>query len=187
MECRKEHPPTTKPARKVKIIYKWVQGENIEEYNTSAQKWKAHTSTTEFREKFDAVYSKYTPDNNLRAEKIENFLIEEATAAEVVTKRVIKESANPNKWEKHLAPWYNAECKEAKSQCRSTRKKFGNNSPPAKAAYRKYRKCCAKNRAQLQTRLPNIIKYKPKEFWKMLKTKDDDISALNLKEFTEYN
>jgi hypothetical protein len=53
-------------------------------------------------------------DNNIRAEKIEDFLINEAIAAGVVTKKIIKESSNPNKWEKHLAPWYTAECKEAK-------------------------------------------------------------------------
>jgi hypothetical protein len=53
-------------------------------------------------------------DNNIRAKKTEDLLINEAIAAGVVTKKVIKESSNPNKWEKHLAPWYNAECKEAK-------------------------------------------------------------------------
>jgi hypothetical protein len=35
--------------------------------------------------------------------------------------------------------------------------------------------------------LPDLIKYKPKHFWNMLKSKDQDISALNLKAFAEYN
>ena len=35
--------------------------------------------------------------------------------------------------------------------------------------------------------LPDILKYKPKQFWSMLKPRDDDITALKLEEFTEHN
>jgi hypothetical protein len=45
-------------------------------------------------------------------------MIDEAVAAGVVSKKIIKESMNPNKWEKHLAPWFDNDCKIAKSQCK---------------------------------------------------------------------
>jgi hypothetical protein len=31
-----------------------------------------------------------------------------------MTKKTITESKNPNKWEKHMAPWYSEECRKAK-------------------------------------------------------------------------
>jgi hypothetical protein len=89
--------------------------------------------------KFETVESAHEDDNDMRAEKIEEFLIDEAVKIGVVTRKIIKESANPNKWEKHMAPWYNEECKEAKRKCYHTRKLFGRNSPAAKAEYKKYR------------------------------------------------
>jgi hypothetical protein len=49
-----------------------------------------------------------------------------------MTKTVITESKNPNKWEKHMAPWYNEECREAKLHHKQSKKKYGNSSMPAK-------------------------------------------------------
>jgi hypothetical protein len=109
-----ENQPTIKPARKQTVVCKWVQGEDLQEYNTSAQAWRAHTSTDDFQQKFKAVEKKHAEDNDIRAQAIEAYLIEEAVAAGVVTRKIIRESTNPNKWEKHMAPWFNEECKEAK-------------------------------------------------------------------------
>ncbi len=52
---------------------------------------------------------------------MEEFLIAEAVSAGVMTKTILTESKNPNKWEKHLAPWYNEECRTAKLKCTSCR------------------------------------------------------------------
>ena len=32
----------------------------------------------------------------------------------IMTKKSITPNKNPNKWEKHMAPWYNEECRKAK-------------------------------------------------------------------------
>jgi hypothetical protein len=50
----------------------------------SAKKWKAHTSTDLFAQKFNTISDQYEQDNEARTEKIERFLIAEAIEAGVV-------------------------------------------------------------------------------------------------------
>jgi hypothetical protein len=45
---------------------------------------------------------------------VEAFLVKEAVLAGVVKEIKIKKARNPNKWEKKLAPWFSATCKEHK-------------------------------------------------------------------------
>ncbi len=73
----------------------------------SARKWKEHTATQEFAEAFTNVSEQYKEDNETRSEKIEQFLIEQALAARVARQKIKRIAANPNRWAKHLAPWYN--------------------------------------------------------------------------------
>jgi hypothetical protein len=54
----------------------------------------------------------------------------------VVTRKIITESKNPNKWDKHMAPWYNDECKQAKIKYKQARRKYGRKSPPAQTAFK---------------------------------------------------
>jgi hypothetical protein len=56
----------------------------------------------------------YAHDNELRTAKIEDFLIREAQEAGVVKTSVSKIQKNPNRWAKHLAPWFDTSCKEAR-------------------------------------------------------------------------
>jgi hypothetical protein len=78
------------------------------------RKCREHTSTAIFTTAFDDIANKYADNNNLRAAKIEEFLIAEGVTAGVMTKTVITESKNPNKWDKHMAPWFDQDCKKAK-------------------------------------------------------------------------
>lgn len=146
-----------------------------------------HTSTPQFTTGFEAIEKRFELDNDQRAERIEEYLIAEAVIAGVMTKSIIIAKKNPNKWEKHMAPWFTAECKAAKQQYIRCRKTYGRASPPARQAFKDYSKCCTRSRAKLQLQLPDIIKYKPKQFWKMLKSNDHDLSALKLKDFTDHN
>jgi hypothetical protein len=58
------------PTRKQKTYYKWITGENLGNYTSSAHKWKAYTATTEFTEAFKQQMCNYHDDNDLRAQKI---------------------------------------------------------------------------------------------------------------------
>jgi hypothetical protein len=55
---------------------------------TSAAKWKTHTSTTIFATKFEDIIKKYAANNELRSQKIEDYLIEEAKKAGVIKSRI---------------------------------------------------------------------------------------------------
>ena len=48
----------------------------------------------------------FAADNNKCSEKIDAFLLEEASTAGVLNAMTKRTSLNPNKWEKHLAPWF---------------------------------------------------------------------------------
>ena len=80
----------------------------------SAHKWKAHTSTTNFATAFDHITTQYAHDNERRTQKIEEFLISEALKAGVLKCAHDRIQNNPNKWSKHLAPWFDDACKQEK-------------------------------------------------------------------------
>ncbi len=46
--------------------------------------------------------------------QIEEFLIDQAIEIGVARRKTTRIAANPNRWAKHLAPWYNDQCREAK-------------------------------------------------------------------------
>jgi hypothetical protein len=43
------------PARKQYTVYKWIPGEQLDDYNTSAQKWREHTSSAQFKAEFENI------------------------------------------------------------------------------------------------------------------------------------
>lgn len=49
---------------------------------------------------------------------------------------------NPNKWSKHLAPWFTEECRQCKVDYKSAVKLHGRASDIAKEAYKKFRHAC---------------------------------------------
>jgi hypothetical protein len=105
--------------------YKWIEGESLKEYSASAHKWKAHTSTQEFADAFIEIINTYAEDNELRSERVEDFLLAEATAAGVLHVTSTRPPTNPNRWAKHLAPWFNGKCKEARARYRLAVKNNG--------------------------------------------------------------
>lgn len=87
-----------------------------------AQEWKRHTSSEEFAAAFTNIMEEFKHDNTLRSSKIEEYLIEQALKIGVVQKRTKRLAVNPNRWEKHLAPWYNDKCREAKRAYKACKK-----------------------------------------------------------------
>ncbi len=77
----------------------------------------------------------YAHDNELRTAKIEDFLIREAQEAGVVKTSVSKIQKNPNRWAKHLAPWFDTSCKKAKVKYKQIKRKKGKRHPETYAAY----------------------------------------------------
>lgn len=61
----------------------------------------------------------------IRTAKIEAFLLAEAVAAGVLVVSTRRTAKNPNKWAKHMAPWFNASCKTARARYRAAAKHNG--------------------------------------------------------------
>ena len=76
---------------------------------------------------------------------------------------------NPNKWAKHLAPWFNAKCKDARTRYRTAVKQNRKLHSHTNHALKRYAKACKEGCAQLQFALSEMLKQKPKQFWGMLK------------------
>jgi DNA transposition AAA+ family ATPase len=89
------------------------------EYSASATKWTSHTSSPEFAAEFKATAAKFADDNDARAAAIEAFLLVEASKAGVVKVIPHRPNKNPNKWAKHLAPWFNENCRNARDAYRT--------------------------------------------------------------------
>jgi hypothetical protein len=99
--------------------FRWRTGECLAMYGTSAKTWAAHSSTEAFEASFQAIIDDATLSNNDRADRIEECLLSEAVTAGVLDElSTRKEVNNPNKWDKHLAPWFNVHCAGTRRQLR---------------------------------------------------------------------
>jgi hypothetical protein len=89
--------------------YRWHKGDCLANYAHSANVWTAVTSTEEFALAFRAIIEDTSISNDDRSARAEQFLLDQATAAGVVEVTTThREFTNPNKWDKHLAPWFSA-------------------------------------------------------------------------------
>ena len=111
----------------------------------------------------------------------------EDRAAGVVSAYQIKAPLNPNRWGKHLAPWFDDSCRRAKQHHRATCHTAGKNSGEALGAYRAYLGACKNAKWAFSKQLPDMLKYKPADFWKLLKTKNSSVSPVDLQKFAEFN
>ena len=84
------------------------------------------------------ILNDYKDNNDERSRKVEIFLIEEATDAGVLKATTRRTSTNPNKWEKHLAPWFTERCKTARTQYRAALKNNGKTHAHTQHALKRY-------------------------------------------------
>ena len=184
LPIRTSPPPAHRKGHQ-RTLYKWVPGTSTQDYALSSHKWETHTSSPEFLERFSHIvhlHEDVTPSpaedaagalryNTLRAQAVEQFLLDEAEAAGVVTKTTVTRAANPNKWDKALAPWFTDDCRHARRAFFTLRRRLGRRDPATIEAWRTYKATCARSKLAFQSELPAMLKYRPKQFWGMLKRK----------------
>ena len=130
--------------------YSWQSGDCLANYSNTAKKWKEHTSTPEFATAFLEIIDDQTLSNDERDTKIDTFLLAEANIAEVVSiSKARRMFTNPNRWDKHMAPWYNTKCRESKRTFRNMRKQYGKKHSRTLKALYKYVQTCKDSRAYL--------------------------------------
>jgi hypothetical protein len=67
------------------------------------------------------------------------------------------------------------------------KRRHGKKDEKTKQAYKEFKASCSTQRARLQFELPDILKYKPKQFWSMLKQQDTSPIAVNIEKFKKLN
>ena len=105
---------------------------------------------------------------------MEAFLLAEAKTAGVLKMSSKRTSKNPNRWAKHLAPWYNDKCKEARAQYRMAVKNNGTMHAHTYEALKLFMTQCKKGRVNMQFTLPDMLKQRPKQFWRLLKGRQSE-------------
>ena len=73
-----------------------------------------------------------------------------------------------------------------KRQLITSRRQHGKGSAETRAAVSAYRSACHRARYAFQKSLPDMLKYSPKQFWGLLKSKDR-CPPLDLASFAEFN
>jgi hypothetical protein len=53
-----------------------------------------------------------------------------------------RQQKNPNRWSKHLAPWFEESCKQAKYQYKQSKRQHGKKHADTKQAYVKFKESC---------------------------------------------
>ena len=110
----------------------------------SIRKWKEYSNQNSFITEFDTIINQYSHDNEIRTSKVEEFLISAAKKAGVIKTIQNKIQKNPNRWAKHLAPWFEDSCKEARQQYRQLKRVHRKKHVLVKTAYQEYKTICKK-------------------------------------------
>jgi hypothetical protein len=106
--------------------YRWRTGDCLANYGNSAKLWAEFSSTDEFAAGFMAIVVNETYSNDVRATRIEEYLLEQATKAGVLDVSSTRRNfMNPNKWDKHLAPWFNPKCTESRRKFKKNSHRYG--------------------------------------------------------------
>lgn len=108
--------------------YRWDVGTSTQGMVDGAARWKAHSDSAAFREGMERVMGAGGGGNEERSRAMEQYLLEEAEAAGVVTAVETRAPLNPNRWGKQLAPWFDADCRAKKKAFRAASFREGKGS-----------------------------------------------------------
>ena len=81
---------------------------------------------------------------------------------------IVRPPSNPNRVGKMLAPWYNDDCRAARRSYHQILRQDGKQADSTKAAFRAFRGVCKRARWDFTSKLPTLLKYHPKWFWKVI-------------------
>ncbi len=158
-------PHAVHPSTDSFTVYRWVEGSNLADYSHSWRAWNRYTDSPGFASEFEALIDAHSGDLDELAAAVESFLLRNALAAGVVTKQYRFVAANPNKQLKQLAPWFTEECRSAKHAYKAAVKQFGRQSAEATTASQHFSKCCSQAKMAFSATLPDMLKYRPRQFY----------------------
>ena len=65
-----------------------------------------------------------------------------------------------------MAPWFDDSCYKARKQFKSALRDNGRATQATTDAFKHYKQCCEHAKGVFAGKLPDLLKYKPREFWK---------------------
>ena len=181
------HPAATTTSTAT-TTYRWDVGASIKDQIEGISKWKAHTDTEGFQQGMAAITEDKQLSNEDRTAQMEAYLLKEGQVAGVVTECKVQPPLNPNRWGKHLAPWFDGACRDKKKQYRESCREAGKKSQVAREALKQFTKQCRRAKYDFARKMPEVLKYKPAEFWKYIKKKQQKSSSnVDLRQFAAFN
>ena len=175
------------PAPAGPVTYKWDVGTATQQQQAGIARWVEHTGQEGFRRGMAAIAECRTMTNEERSTEMERFLLREGQVAGVVSETTVRTPTNPNRWGKHLAPWFEAECHAAKKKYKTTCKTRGKGDEQAKIELKEYQKTCKQAKKKYTEGLPDMLKYRPVEFWRMFQRGKQTATSLDLHKFADFN
>ena len=107
-------PPAATSTTPAATTYRWDVGATIDDQIAGIKRWKEHTNTEAFQQGMDAITGDPELTNEQKTTRMEQYLLEAGEQAGVVRECKLQPPLNPNRWGKHLAPWFDGACREAK-------------------------------------------------------------------------
>ncbi len=112
-------------------VYTWVGHGGRDADAPSWRDWEALGDDASFIERFEMVLQGADSDAAAPVPRVEQFLLAEAVALGVVVKRTVSPSVNPNRVDKHLAPWFTEDCRSARKEYKAMARRHGRQSVAA--------------------------------------------------------
>ncbi len=91
--------------------YRWDVGSSTSDQCRGIARWRNYTDSETFRDGMMQIVQDNALSNEEKSTAMEKYLLEAGEAAGVIRKCQIRAPLNPNKWGKHLAPWFNDSCR----------------------------------------------------------------------------
>ena len=149
------------PTPPAATTYRWDVGATIQDQAAGIKRWKEHTSTEEFQQGMEAIVEDTRTTNEEKTDLMEKYFLEAGERAGVIRECSMKPPLNPNRWGKHLAPWFDGDCREAKKQYRGVCREWGRGSREATEALREFIRVCRRAKGKFARDMPDMLKKKP--------------------------
>ena len=65
-----------------------------------------------------------------------------------------------------MAPWFNDSCHKARKAFKCALREGGRAAQTTIDAFKHYKQCCEHAKGVFAGKLPDLLKYRPREFWK---------------------
>ena len=85
-----------------------------------------------------------------------------------------------------MAPWFNDSCYQARKQFKCALREGGKSAQATIDALKHYKQCCELAKGVFAGKLPDLLKYRPREFWKWVNHAPSTPRAITPEQFASH-